>query len=146
MLETTVLLNESQLPSPEDLQNFIDNSNVSLEMNLDFSWGDHVGWLPCRYRGEEAGFELYSESFTPEKLVDEEFLTSEESKLVGDRSYMITFVTHFSVTDSICAFLVSTCLAKMADGFVLENAEPPFLKGDELYVNLKESEKEMLSL
>ncbi len=145
-IETTVIIEKSKLPTPQRLQEFISNSRLALKIDTDFEWGEHTGWLPCRYNKQETGFELYSESFTPAALIEEEFVTTEESALLGNRSYMITFVTHFKVLDALSAFLVSSCLAKLADGYVLENAEPPFIKADEIYKNIKKSEKEFLSM
>ncbi len=145
-IETTVIIEESKLPSPKELQQFISQSQLDLKIDTDFKWGEHEGWLPCEYSKQETGFELYAESYTPSNLVAEGFVTEEESVMLGNRSYLVTFVTHTSVLDALSAFLVSGCLAKLADGYILENSEPPFISADTFYKDIKSSEKEFLRL
>lgn len=134
-VETTVILEKNKLPSPMELQKFISEEKFELSLDTNFTWDEHEGFLRCSYKGQPSGFELYTSSYTPSELV-EELVTPEESILLQNRAYLVTFVTHSNVIDALSAHLVYSCLTKISDGFLLENSEPPFLSANEAYLKV----------
>lgn len=53
-----VMANRKALPSVGDLAAATAGSEFALEIDNDWSWDQHMGWLPMKWRGEESGCEV----------------------------------------------------------------------------------------
>ena len=134
-----VILKKSNLPSPERWQQAIAESSFPLQIDTDFDPEEFWGFLPCRYRDEEAGFEY---SFEP---LPEDFLDEEDMKRVGDRDCLVTLSTYSSMDDFIASTIASCVLCQISDGLVLdEDADDLFLSADAAIAYGRKMESELL--
>jgi hypothetical protein len=134
-----VILKKSNLPSPGRWQQAIAESGFPLQIDTDFDPEEFFGFLPCRYRDEEAGFEY---SFEP---LPEDFLDEEDMKRVGDRDCLVTFSTYSSMDDFIASTIASCVLCQISDGLLLdEDADDLFLSADAAIAYGRKMESELL--
>lgn len=121
-VENNVFIRPSSLPTPADWAAAIRAAGFELDIDTDFTWDDFEGFLPAKYKGQDAGFELYKEDFDLSELSDEEQAELE------DRSLLVTLVTHADMREYLSSMLASAVLCAMADGRLAEGGEPPFIK------------------
>src|SRR5687767_3917914 len=84
-----VFLFADRLPTSRGWANAIRSHGFELEMDPDFDLRTFVGFLPCRYRGEETGFEYFFNEIGPDDDVDPE--------QIGERDAVVSFVTHSDI-------------------------------------------------
>ena len=55
---TWVLVNKSRLPEPADLTHLATRAGWPLEIDGDWSWAKHTGFLPMKWDGTKTGCEI----------------------------------------------------------------------------------------
>ena len=121
-VENNVFLRPDALPTPEAWAQAIQAAGFELSIDTDFKWGEFDGFLPAKYKGGEAGFELYKEDF------DLSELSEEEQAELGDRSLLVTLVTHSDMREYMSSMIAAAVLCAMADGRLADGGEPPFIQ------------------
>ena len=101
-----------------------------MDLDTDFTWDDVSGWLPCTYKGVEAGFELDVADADELELFEDAGFAPEELEAIGDRDTVVTFTTRSEFRDLLVATLAAAVLCEMTDG-LLSLSEPPFITGPE---------------
>ncbi|MDQ8023410.1 MAG: hypothetical protein REI94_16350 [Moraxellaceae bacterium] len=139
-VENNVFIRPQALPTPADWASAIRAAGFELDIDTDFSWDDFEGFLPAKYKGQDAGFELYKEDFDLSELSDEEQAELE------DRSLLITLVTHADMREYMSSMLAAAVLCAQADGRLAEGGEPPFIKAGDVIQWARECEPEVEKL
>ncbi len=127
-VEIQVFLRRSRMPAPADWASAI-RQRFELEMDADFDVDEFTGFLPCRYQGEEAGFEYYAEPISVEALLQDGVVDDEEAAALGDIDFLVTFVTHSDLREYAASLIAAALLAELAGGHLADNGEPPFIRG-----------------
>jgi hypothetical protein len=60
----SIYLQRASMPSPTEWQSAIDAAGFPISLWTDFDVDLHTGFLPCKYRGQDSGFEYYAERVT----------------------------------------------------------------------------------
>lgn len=120
-VENNVFLRPGRLPAPAEWAAAIRDAGFELEIDSDFQWDEFEGFLPATYKGEPAGFELYVEDFDVSQLSDE------EQAALGDRSLLVTLVTHSDMRQYMSSMVAAAVLCSIVDGQLAEGGEPPFI-------------------
>lgn len=123
-VENNVFMHASKLPTPGAWAQAIKAAHFELEIDPEFSWDEFEGFLPAKYKGRDAGFELYKEDFDLAELSD-----SERADL-GDRPLLVTLITHSDMREYISSMIAAAVLCAIADGKLAEGGEPPFIAAD----------------
>lgn len=121
-VENNVFLRPDALPAPARWARAIREAGFELQIDADFDWADVEGFLPARYKGEDAGFELYTQAF------DLSGLSPREREELQDRSLLVTLVTHADMREYMSSMIASAVLCAIADGRLAEGGEPPFIR------------------
>lgn len=124
-VENNVFIHPGSLPTPAAWAEAIRAAGFQLDIDTDFDWETFEGFLPAKYKGQDAGFELYKEDFDLSELSDGEQME------LGDRSLLVTLITHSDIREYMSSMIASAVLCSISDGRLADNGEPPFIKADE---------------
>ena len=136
-VENNVFMRPESLPTPERWAQAITDAGFDLSIDTDFQWDEFEGFLPAKYKGQEAGFELYKEDFNLSEL------SKQEQDELGDRSLLITLVTHADMREYMSSMLASAVLCAISDGRLAEAGEPPFIKAGDAVQWARECEPDV---
>lgn len=103
-VDLNVFLKRSQLPAPTDWSNAILEMGFEAQLDTDFDLENFTGFLPCKYKRVESGFEYYSD----------EIAEVDQAESGGD--YNITFTTGSDLREAITSLIAAGVLAKMCEG------------------------------
>lgn len=109
-VDTYVFLRKDELPTPEAWQAEISAHGFELELDTGFDPETFTGFVPCRYRGGEGGFDYV---FAPLELG---MLDEAARAVVGLRECVVTLVTRSSLADLACATIASAALCALCGG------------------------------
>ena len=109
-VDTYVFLNKSALPAPAEWQAAISAHGFALELDTDFDPVSFIGFLPCRYKGEDSGFEY---GFGP---VENDWLEEDELARVGNLDFVVILTTRGGFDDLACALAASAALCAVSGG------------------------------
>ncbi len=88
----------------------------ALELDVSFDPASHQGYVPCSYRGGEAGFE-YLTATVAEYLAEQDRPQLAELRgALGDRDLAVSFLTRSRLADLKAATIAGAALATIADG------------------------------
>lgn len=127
---TDVIVSHARLPAPQAWLAGIRAAGFKMDLDTDFTWGEVSGWLPCTYKGVEAGFELDVSGVEELELFEDIGFTHEDLRAVGNRDAIVTFTTRSEFRDLMVATLAAAVLCQMTDGLLCPG-EPPFIAGPE---------------
>jgi hypothetical protein len=109
----SVYLEPSRMITPEEWQRRIRAAGFDLEIDTDFDPVEFSGFLPCRYRGVQSGFEYYRD------LVDED----KPHGVAGGQVLCISCVTHSLYREAACSAIAAAVLCEAVDGRYSEEGE-----------------------
>ena len=124
-VENNVFMHPDSLPTPEAWARAIRAVGFQLDIDTEFDWETFEGFLPAKYKGLDAGFELYKEDFDLSELSDE------EQTELGDRPLLVTLITHSDTRQYMSSMIASAVLCSISDGRLADSGEPPFIKPEE---------------
>jgi len=136
-VENTVFMEKGKLPSPQEWLDAIRSNGFEMDMDTDFDPITHEGYIPCKYKGEDAGFEYWAEEVDFNEFLEEGTLTREEADELGDRSFMVTLITRGDFRELITAMIAAAVLCEMTDGLYAEGGAPPFITADNAVKRVK---------
>lgn len=109
-----VYLDSSRLVSAAEWDQAIKKNGFEIEMATDFEVRLFSGFLPCKYKGEDTGFEYcYSEA------IDE--LEGAEKDNIGERHSAVVFVTHSDLKELATATIAAGVLCSITDGVLFDD-------------------------
>ncbi len=126
-VENSIFMVREKLPSPQEWLDAIRSNGFEMDMDIDFDPVAHEGFIPCKYKGEDAGFEYWAEQVDIKEFLEEGMLTQEEANELGDRSFMVTLVTRSDFRELMTSVIAAAVLCEITDGMLAEGGEPPFI-------------------
>lgn len=142
-VENNIFIQKQNLPTPKQWIDAIQQQGFKMEMDTDFDNIEHEGYLPCKYQGQDAGFEYWTEEININELLDDELLSPEEAEQLGERNFMVTLTTHSDFREYMTSMIASAVLCSISDGMIAEGGEPPFISAQEAVKWAKDNEPEI---
>ena len=142
-VEINIFLRKEKLPTPQQWSEEIKAHGFAMEMDIDFDIVEHEGFLPCKYKDEDAGFEYWTEDVDLNELLEEGMITPEEAAQLGDRCFMVTLTTYAEIKEYMTAMIASAVLCEISDGMLAEGGEPPFISAGDAVNIAKDSVPEI---
>jgi len=130
-VENNVFMVRDNMPTPQQWLAAIKSQGFEMEMDTDFDVEEHEGFLPCKYKGVDAGFEYYAESVDIAEFLEDDLLTDEEARQLGNRTFLVSLITHSDYREYMTSMIASAVLCSLADGMFAEGGEPPFIMASE---------------
>lgn len=120
-VENNVFVHRERLPAPAAWRRAILDAGFEMELDTEFEWERVAGFVPCRYRDGEGGFELYMEPLDPAGI------SAQERTIIGARNCVITTVSRSDVRGYMTSMIASAVLCAMCDGVLAEGGAAPFI-------------------
>jgi hypothetical protein len=111
-----VFLAGDRMPTPEQWAATLRTYGFDVDLDTDFDVREFSGFLPCKYKGHDAGFEYYFGPAGPEIESDETL----QSALAG-RDSVVSFVTHSDFRELATSVIASGVLCAISDGVLLDD-------------------------
>jgi hypothetical protein len=111
-VELVVYLRRAAMPTPARWQQAVRDAGYSVELETDFDVDTSTGYRPCKFRGEDAGFEYYS--FT---------MNQEDRAKAGappDADFAVTLVTHSDLREFATSSVAGGVLCLVSGGLLVE--------------------------
>jgi hypothetical protein len=108
-----------------------------MEMDTDFDVEGLSGFLPCRYDGQNSGFEYFF-STLDEMKADNEDNEDFEFPEVGDRDIGVSFVTHSSMRGLATAVVAAGVLCAETDGILHDEEAGELIPAKEALASARE--------
>ena len=111
-MELIVYLKHSAMPTLSNLQQAIHDAEFPLQLDPDIDLNSHSGFLPCKLRGAESGFEYFVRR-----------LSGSEAAEVGtpsDSNFSVTLVTHSNLQECACAVVAAGVIARVTGGLLVD--------------------------
>lgn len=118
-----VFLRAERMLTPEQWQITISGYGFGLELDTDFDPETFAGYLPCRYKGVECGFEYFRLSVA--KVAP----PADVLRLVGARDTVVNFTTRSDYRDLVASVIGSGALCAAAGGVIFGGGEESPITG-----------------
>jgi hypothetical protein len=117
-VSSTTFIAARDLPTAKSWAAAIRSHGFALELPINIDIAQHTGWLPCRYAGEPAGFELSVQRAA--EYLEEQHVAADDPRqsVCRDDALALSFVTHSAMRDLVCAEIAGAVLARLAHGKV----------------------------
>lgn len=122
-VEMVVFLSDDRMITPQQWQSAIRQYGFDLDLDTNFDVEEFMGFLPCRYKGEECGFE-YSRITVAEAEPPPDVQTQ-----IGGRDIAISFVTHSNFRDLMASVIASGVLCSQTEGVLFDTEADSFMAG-----------------
>lgn len=143
-VENNVFMEREKLPTPQQWLEAIKSHGFEMDMDIDFDAVEHEGFVPCKYKGKDAGFEYWTEEVDITEFIEDGLLTPEEAKELANRTFMATLATHSDFREYMTSMIASAVLCSISEGMLAEGGETPFIPSEQAIIWAKESEPEIL--
>ena len=110
-ISRTVYLQRKNVLTPAAWADAIRAAGFPMEMDTQFDIERMSGFLPCRYDGQDSGFEYF---YSPVAALEADTAVPD----IGDRDIAISFVTHSSMRGLATAVVAAAVLCEKADGLL----------------------------
>lgn len=111
-----VFLAGERMPTPEQWAGTLRTHGFDVDLDTDFDVRDFSGFLPCKYKGHDAGFEYYFEPAGPVIESDERLQAA-----IADRDSVVSFVTHSDFRELMTSVIASGVLCAISDGILFDD-------------------------
>ena len=111
-----VFLADDRMPTPEQWAENLRTHGFDVDLHTDFDVRDFSGFLPCKYKGHDAGFEYYFEPAGPVVESDERLQGA-----IAGRDSVVSFVTHSDFREAMTSVIASGVLCAISDGVLFDD-------------------------
>ena len=111
-----VFLAGDRMPTAEQWAGTLRTHGFDVDLDTDFDVRGFSGFLPCKYKGQDAGFEYYFGQAAPEIESDETLQTA-----IAGRDSVVSFVTHSDFRELATSVVASGVLCAISDGVLFDD-------------------------
>ena len=111
-VDLIVYLRRSAMPSPSAWQRAIAATRLLVELDTDFDPDTFSGFLPCKLRGAQSGFEYFAGPLSPAEAT--------ESGAPPESDFLVTLVTHSDLREFACSAVAAGALAQASGGLLVD--------------------------
>lgn len=115
-VEIQVFLAGQRMPTPEQWAETLRAHGFDVDLDTDFDVRDFSGFLPCKYKGHDAGFEYYFGPAGPEIESNETLRAA-----TAGRDSVVSFVTHSDFREFATSVIASGVLCAISDGVLFDD-------------------------
>ena len=108
--DVNVHMRPGPFPTPETWNKAIKAAGFDLDIDTKFEWNKFNGFLPAKYKGHDAGFELYYGNY------DLSTFPKEEQAELGNRSQVVSLILHGDAYGYISGIIAGAVLSSITDG------------------------------
>jgi len=105
-----VFIEKSRLPTREDWMEVIAEHGFNLEFSSEFKSSDFQGFLPCKFQGEDVGFEYYYDA------IEDTVFNPQESPEINGKNICISFSSSYEQGDLSSAMIAAGILVTITNG------------------------------
>lgn len=111
-IDLIVYLRRSAMPTPARWQQAVHDAGFPAELDTDFDAETFSGFLPCKFRGADAGFEYFSVA------VDER--ERAESGAPPGADFAVTLATHSDLQECASSLVAAGALCHVSGGLLVD--------------------------
>ena len=111
-----VFLAGERMPTPEQWAETLRTHGFDMDLDTDFDVRAFSGFLPCKYKGHEAGFEYDFGAAGPVVESDERL-----REVIAGRDSVVSFVTHSDFRELMTSVIASGVLCAISDGVLFDD-------------------------
>jgi hypothetical protein len=111
-----VFLAGERMPTPEQWAVALRTHGFDVDLDTDFDVRAFSGFLPCKYKGHDAGFEYYFEAAGLVIESDERLRGA-----IAGRDSVVSFVTHSDFRELATSVIASGVLCAISDGVLFDD-------------------------
>jgi hypothetical protein len=111
-IDLIVYLRRAAMPTPEQWQQAIRAAGFPVDLDTDFEVDTFTGFLPCKFRGADTGFEYFSEEVKEQDRV--------EAGLPPGTDFAVTLVTHSDLGEFATSLLAAGALCHASSGLLVD--------------------------
>jgi hypothetical protein len=111
-VDLIVYLRRAAMPTPSQWQQAIRDARFQVDLDTDFDVDTFSGFLPCKFRGADSGFEYFSEMVAEEDRV--------ETELPPGTDFAVTLVTHSDLSEFATSLLAAGALCHASGGVLVD--------------------------
>lgn len=130
-----VFLSRERMVTPVQWADAIRAQGFDMQLDTDFDIRTFTGFLPCRYKGKDAGFEYFFEPVSASEL------DARTREVVGDRDTLVSFTTHSGFRDLMTSVIASGVLCSITGGVLLDSEADEFTMADAAVAWAKQGER-----
>lgn len=119
-VEMVVFLSAGRMVTSRQWQEAVRQNGFDLEFDADFDPDNLDGFLPCRYKGEECGFEYVR------RPVAEAKPPADIQLQIGPRDLAISFITHSDFRDLMASVIAAGILCAQTEGMLYDTEAGAF--------------------
>lgn len=140
-MEMHVFIQSSKIPSTEQWQQVLKDSDFDLTLDGALSIKHTSGYSLAIYRGIRTGFEFHTSPTS--ELVD---AYSNVANYIGGRDLSTNFTWGGDLIECAAAVTAAAALSKIADGILFDPQEGLFFNGDEAIAMARQTVEELNKL
>lgn len=110
--DLSIFIKSNELPSKEEWERAIESFGFSLKFSDEFNPVDLQGFLPCKFEGEDSGFEYFCDQ------IEDTVFDVDSSPEIAGKDLCIGFSSSFEQKDLSSAVIAAATLAKITGGVV----------------------------
>ena len=122
-VEMVVFVRKERMVSPIEWQDAISKNGFAMEIDTVFDVEEFSGFLPCKYKGKEAGFEYYYQ-----KLGND--IEDDIRQHIADRDIAVVFVTHSDFRELMTSVIAVGVLSAITDGVIYDTEAGEFTQAN----------------
>lgn len=111
-VDLQVILDPSRMPTPTEWAAAVRASGFEADLDTDFDPATFSGFLPCLYKGKEAGFEYYRGTLDPQEQV--------KRGVQAHQSCCVTFSTRSNYREFATSMICAAVLASRSNGMLID--------------------------
>ncbi len=100
------------MPTPDRWAKAIADAGFDVQLDTDFDVDKFAGFLPCKYKGVETGFEYFASQLSKDERA--------ELELPDSCDFGVTLVTHADLREAATALVAASVLCKIAGGVFID--------------------------
>jgi len=131
-----VFVADSKMVIPPQWAQAIRSHGFDMELDVDFEVREHTGFLPCKYKGADAGFEYSYHTVTEMGPLDDRLRAA-----IGNRDQVVSFVTHSDLRELMTSILASSILCVVTDGVLWDTESDEIIAADRALDWAREGER-----
>lgn len=111
-VDLIVYLRRSSMPTPARWQQAVHDAGFPVELDTDFDAETFSGFIPCKFRGADAGFEYFSAVVSEQERA--------ESGAPPGADFAVTLATHSDLREFASSLVAAGALCHVSGGLLVD--------------------------
>lgn len=111
-VDLIVFASRTAMPTPSGWQQAINDAGFPVELDTNFDIDTQSGFLPCKLRGVDSGFEYFASKLSKDEAA--------EAGAPPSSDFSVTLVTHSDLRELACSAVAAAALAFASGGLLVD--------------------------